>query len=231
MTDCEYWVALLELAKKGAYDEKIKISSVELGIILRVSQQTAAQRIIKLEELEWIDREPYGKSQLIKINNKGKEILKKLYKELKEVVESKKFVDYPTKIHGEVYSGLGEGAYYITLEGYRKQFIDKLGFDPYPGTLNLKLNSLENLRKRRILEHREFPKIKIDGFQNGARSYGSVNALNVLINGKVEGAILFIQRTHHSAPILEIIAPMYLRDRLNLKDGDTVELEIIYKTE
>ncbi|MBD3229331.1 MAG: DUF120 domain-containing protein [Candidatus Lokiarchaeota archaeon] len=229
---CDYIFALLEIAKFGAFDEKIQISTTELGNKLKISQQTSSQRVLKLEELGLIKKKPYGKSQLIKITNKGKKVLRKLYKELKMVVEtkeSKKFIDYPQKISGEVFSGIGEGAYYISLEGYKKQFVKKLGFKPYPGTLNLKLKSLKALRKRRILEHRDFPKIKIEGFKQGTRTFGDVDALRILIDKKIEGAILFIQRTHHGAPILEIISPYFLRDKLDLKDGNQVELEIIYE--
>ena len=227
------WIALLELAKIGAYDEKIKISSGEFGKVLKVSQQTSSQRIIKLEEYGWIERKVYRRSQIIQITNKGKKILKKLYNDLKMVIEikdSEKLIEYPQKIRGTVYTGYGEGAYYISLKGYENQFIEKLNFKPFPGTLNLKLTSLTELRKRRILERDEFPKIEIKGFKDGSRTYGNVNGLKVLINGKIEGAILFIQRTHHSAPILEIISPFYLRDELDLKDDDEVELEIFYAT-
>ncbi|MHA1250762.1 MAG: DUF120 domain-containing protein, partial [Candidatus Helarchaeota archaeon] len=198
--DCKYWTVLLELAKKGAYDEKIKITTQELGKMLNISQQSSSQRLIKLEKLGWITREQSGKTQLIQITKKGKKFLRSLYNDFKMIVESEdyKFLAYPEKIKGTVFTGLGEGAYYISLEGYEKQFIEKLKFKPYPGTLNLKLNSLSELRKRRILEHQNFPKIRIDGFENGKRSYGPVDALKVLINGKIEGAILFIHRTHHT---------------------------------
>ncbi|MHA1269784.1 MAG: DUF120 domain-containing protein [Candidatus Helarchaeota archaeon] len=229
---CDYWEALLKLAKIGAYDEKIKITTQELGKLLKISQQSSSQRLIILQDLGWITRESFGKSHLVKITEKGKNILKELYKSLKMVVEtkdSKKFLDYPLKIKGIVDTGIGEGAYYISLSGYNEQFIEKLKFKPYPGTLNLKLNSLLDLRKRRVLEHENFPKIKIEGFKDGKRTYGSVDALKVLINGKVEGAILFIHRTHHGSPILEVIAPVFLRDKLKLNDGDEIELEIIYE--
>ena len=39
----------------------------------------------------------------------------------------------------KIVSGMGEGAYYMSLKGYRNQFIEKLGYEPYPGTLNVKL--------------------------------------------------------------------------------------------
>ncbi|MHA1311339.1 MAG: DUF120 domain-containing protein [Candidatus Helarchaeota archaeon] len=229
---CDHLIALIELAKLGAYDEKIKVSTRDLGSLLNISQQTASQRLIELEKLELIVRDPYGKYRIVQITNKGKKIIKKMYKTLKMVVETKTPklpIDFPDKIKGIVYTGLGEGAYYISLDGYANQFIEKLNFKPYPGTLNLKLNSLIELRKRRILEQSDFPKIRINGFKDGKRTFGPVDALKVLINGKIIGALLFIQRTHHGAPILEIIAPTFLREKLGLKDGDEVELEILYE--
>ena len=65
-------------------------------------------------------------------------------------------------VSGKVFSGLGEGAYYISLTGYKKQFISKLGFEPYPGTLNLKLSS--NLHKQFINNLSELTGVTIDGF-------------------------------------------------------------------
>jgi riboflavin kinase len=42
-------------------------------------------------------------------------------------------------LRGRVVSGLGEGQHYISRQGYLKQFREKLGFEPFPGTLNIKL--------------------------------------------------------------------------------------------
>jgi riboflavin kinase len=47
-----------------------------------------------------------------------------------------------------------------------------------------------------------------------------------LINEKVEGAVLLIQRTHYGEDVLEVVAPEYLREKLNLKDGDKIRLRI-----
>ena len=44
---------------------------------------------------------------------------------------------------GTLCSGLGEGARFTQLPWAVREFRDKLGFEPYPGTLNLLLNSLK----------------------------------------------------------------------------------------
>jgi CTP-dependent riboflavin kinase len=41
------------------------------------------------------------------------------------------------QIRGRVVSGEGRGRHFSRLAWARRQFIDKLGIDPYPGTLNL----------------------------------------------------------------------------------------------
>ena len=40
------------------------------------------------------------------------------------------------------------------------------------------------------------------------------------------GAIVLIDRTHYTPSILEVVAPVRLRDELGLKDGDTVIVEV-----
>ena len=83
---------------------------------------------------------------LIKIEEQGIRELQKLYSGLKILMEK----TYPPSVtlEGTVFTGLGEGAYYIGKESYRKQIVEKLGFEPYPGTLNLKLSSDYDIKTR-----------------------------------------------------------------------------------
>jgi riboflavin kinase len=55
---------------------------------------------------------------------------------------------------------------------------------------------------------------------------GSLKCFPCLING-AHGAIAIPERTHHGPEVLEIISPFNLRDRLGLKDGDCVKVEVI----
>ena len=122
-----------------------------------------------------------------------------------------------------MFSGLGEGAYYITKDAYRKQFIEKLGFDPYPGTLNIKLTSDYDTKARAELE--AYPAIEIQGFKNETRTYGPVKCYPVMINNKAKGALIFAMRTHYDASVIEIIAPNFLRQQLKLKDNHKIKIE------
>jgi len=42
---------------------------------------------------------------------------------------------------GHVINGMGGGAYYTIVDGYKRQIGAKLGFTPFPDTLNLRLAS------------------------------------------------------------------------------------------
>ncbi len=118
-------------------------------------------------------------------------------------------------IRGKVAPGLGEGRYYISREGYRRQFSEKLGFDPSPGTLNLKLDDPFTLD--------DSGSIEIEGFSEEGRSFGGCRCLPAEIGG-VKGAVVRPERSSYPSTLLEIIAPVNLREALSLSDGDEVEM-------
>ncbi len=213
---------LYRLAKMGAYRRTVKVSTQYLAEKIGVSQQTASRHLIELENLGWIKRMITPEGCLLMLTDAGKTKLKNLYSSLKAVIE----VAYPPSValEGVVFSGLGEGAYYIKQDGYRKQFIEKLGFDPYPGTLNIKLTSDYDLKTRQELEN--YPSIEIEGFKGESRTFGSVKCYPVLINNRAKGALIFVLRTHYDLSVLEIIAPQYLRNQLKIRDGQKVKLEV-----
>jgi riboflavin kinase len=134
---------------------------------------------------------------------------------------------YPPSItlEGTVFTGLGEGAYYISKEKYRKQFIEKLGFDPYPGTLNLRLTTDYDVKARNELE--AYPAVELEGFTSEDRTFGSVKCYPVTIENKVKGALISALRSHYDASVLEIIAAVPLRKHLSLKDGHKVKVEVL----
>ncbi|MFX0136338.1 MAG: DUF120 domain-containing protein [Candidatus Hodarchaeota archaeon] len=224
----ELWFSLFILAKLGATYKKIEISSTKFAKEISASQQTASRRIIELEKLGWISREPHGTGQYIQITRKGQNQLIDVYNVLRRVFEPKpKFIE----IEGELFTGIEEGGYYVSREGYKKQFLEKLGFeDIYPGTLNLKLTAEEDFKKRKILLDRTDLGISIKGFKNKDRTYGDVICYKCKVNNKIDGALLAIERTHHEESVIEIISPIYLRDALKIKDGDRVRIKVFLNT-
>lgn len=213
---------LYKLAEMGAWNRTVKVSTEFLAEKMGMSQQTASRHLIEIEKKGWIKRTITPEGCLIKITDSGIAELKKIYSSLKMVIEA----SYPPSVtlEGVLFSGLGEGAYYVTRDGYRKQFIEKLGFDPYPGTLNLKLTSDYDMKTRSELE--TYPAIEVHGFKNETRTYGPVKCFPAVVNNRVKSAVVSAMRSHYDASVLEVISSDYIRSKLKLKDGNKVKVEI-----
>ena len=225
MTHKQEWqqlYMLLKLAEMGAYNRTAKISTEYIAKKLGISQQTASRYLIELEHQGWIARKVTPDGSLITIQALGTTELQKLYSNLKVVMEKA----YPPSVtlEGTVFTGLGEGAYYISKDSYREQLVNKLGFEPYYGTLNVKLTTDYDIKTRHDLE--AYPAIEVMGFQNENRSFGVVKCYPAMIGGKVKGALVTAVRSHYDTSVLELIAPVCLRKQLGLKDGNKVKVEI-----
>lgn len=223
--DAQSWkisFTLFKLAEMGASRRTVKVSTEYLAERIGLSQQTASRHLIQLEKKGWIRRTITPEGCLIRITDSGVVELKKLYSSLQAVFEAA----YPLSVtlEGLLFTGIGEGAYYITRDGYRKQFIEKLGFDPYPGTLNLKLTTDYDMKTMTELE--SYPAIEIEGFKSETRSFGAVKCYPAVINNKIKGTVVAALRSHYNSSVIEIIAPYYLRGKLKLKDGHKVKVEI-----
>jgi len=218
----KYFFVLYRLAEMGAYNRTIKASTEFLAERLGVSQQTASRYLVGLERVGWIKRIITAQGTLVRLSEEGKKQLKRVHSGLSVILEAK----YPPSltIEGTVFSGLGEGAYYVTREAYRRQFIEKLGFDPYPGTLNLKLTTEYDVEAAADLE--SYPAIVIEGFKNENRTYGPVRCFHALVNNREKGAVVMALRSHYNMSVLEVIAPVYLRGKLKLKDGSRVKVTV-----
>ena len=174
-----------------------------------------------LEEQNLIERDISPAGQNVKLAPAAVKLLSKEFADYKKIFRVREKIE----LDGVLVSGLGEGRYYVSIDGYAKQFKEKLGFEPFPGTLNIKIkNHCLDLRKKMA----ELPFIKMDSFSDGARTYGAVDCYPAEIRG-VCGYIIVPERTHYQQDLLEMIAPANIRNQLNLKDGDTVS--VIVKTE
>lgn len=122
------------------------------------------------------------------------------------------------KINGEVTTGLGKAAYFLSQDFYTKEFKKNLGFVPYPGTLNIIVGE-EFLDEINEIKNNCENLIKPD------QGFGAVKYIEAKLNDSIEGAIVFPAKTTHEENYLEFIAENKLRDELNLNDGDIVFLK------
>jgi len=212
---------LIRLAELGANEKTIKASTVDLAESLRLSQQSVSRHLIDLEQLDMVKRQPSVSGMEITITPNGVKQLQREYLKLKAVFEGR---PKELAINGAVFTGLGEGAYYVSQPSYKRQFERILGFIPYPGTLNIRLSPQE-VSKRKELE--TYPSRVVRGFDRRNRSFGEVVCYPATIDG-INCAIIFIRRTHYDESVLEVIAPVHIRSTLNLKEGS--EVKILVKT-
>jgi riboflavin kinase len=210
---------LKRLALIGAVNKTIKVSSSEFQKHTGASSKTVARKLKQLEEEGLIERKIVPGGQLIKMTEKGIEILKSEY-----IQYSKIFSPEPEilELEGKVLKGLGEGQYYVNIPGYKKQFEEKLHFSPFPGTLNVQLTENSSILQNILYE---MPAIQVEGFSDGERTFGGGKCYPVVVGG-IEAAVIAPERTHYPSDLIEIIAPVKLRDALELNDGDRVVIQV-----
>lgn len=204
---------LLLLLRHGAHLAPVKLTSSELGAQLSMSQQNASRRLLELERGGYVERKDSG----LMLTRKGREELAGLYSVLKAALEGGRL-----ELEGTVATGLGEGRFYLSLPGYRRQIEEKLGFRPYPGTLNLRLDEADLWKRRHLLA---LDAVVIRGFRDRKRSYGDLFAYPCTAR-REKCAVLVPLRTHHGAEIIEVISARNLKRALRKKDGDRVKVVV-----
>jgi len=207
---------LLKISEKGSVKTSISLSTRSLAKDLGCSQQSTSRYLKELSALGLIDRSLSSKGERVRVTEKGLREMNSLRYRLDFLLGSQQFLE----MEGTVFSGLKEGAYYIGQEGYKRQFREKLGFDPYLGTLNVRLKSAEDRLKMEAL-----PGIQVDAFEAGDRTFGPAKCYEAAIDGE-KAAIVVALRSHYDPSVMEVISPVYLREKLNLKDGDSVKIRV-----
>ncbi|MEW6663357.1 MAG: HAD-IA family hydrolase [Bacillota bacterium] len=128
------------------------------------------------------------------------------------------------KLSGIVTSGRGEAVLFTGLAWVVEQCRTKLGFRPFPGTLNLKINS-EELSTVREITLREGVSLVPP-----TDDFCEARCLPVKIKG-ILGALVLPLVSGYYQGVVEVIAPVKLKDVLGITDGDELVLDIIGVTQ
>lgn len=231
--------ALKLLALDGGLDGEVKVSCSALAERLDASNQTASRRLQRLDDAGLVEREMVSDGQWVSITDDGEWSLKREYEDYRRIFETPAGVE----LSGTVTSGMGEGRHYISLPGYMEQFEDRLGYEPFLGTLNVELTT-ESVRARSAME--ALDPVPIDGWEDDDRTYGPAVCYPATIcvapkgqrggggatadtdDGQIyeQAHTIAPERTHHDDDQLEIIAPEKLREKLELEDDDHVTVHV-----
>ncbi len=213
MKEENFGLALL-ISKRAGLHGKALVSTSELAGITGFSQQSISRKLRALETEGMISRKASTSGVEVSLTQKGRKELEAFYLELGEVFSGPK----KASLKGRLVDGLGEGAYYTTLPGYKGQFRLLLGSDIFPGTLNLEVNPDE-----RALFTAKTPLI-INGFKTKERTFGGIDCWQCSVNGKAGALAILPHRTNHPQNIIEIVADYSIRKKFGLKNGSSVEL-------
>ena len=127
------------------------------------------------------------------------------------------------QVSGRVFSGMGKGRYYVGHPEYQKRFRDALGYTPYAGTLNVKLEDSSLIKKLEDL--RSSDGTEVEGFALGGESFSDLRCFDGELRGE-KVTLLFIDVTYYNETVAELISPSYLRGKLGLKDGDLISFSV-----
>lgn len=127
-------------------------------------------------------------------------------------------------IKGRVFSGLGKGAYFTQLDWVKQQCLEKLGFIPFAGTLNIQVSEgyLDLAQQMRA-------EAEIDVVPPSP-DFCPAKAIPISI-GNIKAAIIVPHAEEftnevYSADIIEVIAPVEVKKVLDIKDGDEVVITL-----
>ena len=124
-------------------------------------------------------------------------------------------------IAGKIVGGVKQGAFFTQLEWFQEQCMDKLGFKPYPGTLNLEISGeylpiVESLNREEGIE-----------LISPDPKFCNAKAFSVSL-GEIRGAIIMPDEKVrvHAKNIIEIVAPLKIKSSLQVGDGDLISVAI-----
>lgn len=128
-------------------------------------------------------------------------------------------------IGGRVRTGLGHGAGFTHLPWARRQFMHVLGIEPFPGTLNLRLDAAALAAWQALTAGPGLPLVPAQPGDCAARCY-PVRA-SVPGRSPVTAGIVVPEVPGYAHDQVEVVSSVSLRDALAVGDGDVVVLDTV----
>lgn len=126
------------------------------------------------------------------------------------------------QLKGKLVTGRGEGAEFTEIDWVKKTFTHLLGFTPHPGTLNLKVDLSEATEEFRAIREAEglmMPPPEGSGFCPAKCFRGR-------LGGAIAAGLVIPEVEGYYDDVLEILAPVNVRQAMDVTEGDVLEVEI-----
>ena len=126
-------------------------------------------------------------------------------------------------VTGKIVSGEKKGTFFTQLDWVQNQCQEKLGFKPFPGTLNLEIEAAKIPHIEALLKKCGIELLPPD--PNFCA--GHVYPVNIMgVRGAIVAPAEYVRV--HDKNILELIAPTCLKDALDVDVGDEIMLVAEY---
>jgi CTP-dependent riboflavin kinase len=134
------------------------------------------------------------------------------------------------KFSGVIFSDLGQASSFMSLDWVQSLLRERLGFVPYPATLNLRVESEEEMAVwreiRRTTKGMDVP--PPDASFCHASCYSvEIQRPDGNKRGKLKAAVLVPEVEGYPPDKVEVIAPVRVKDELRVRDGDRITLEFV----
>ncbi len=123
------------------------------------------------------------------------------------------------EISGIIHSGAGRGAFFTQIDWVVRQCVKNLGYQPFPGTLNVRIDDQDLSNLHGFLKPSDFELVSDDP------NFCSARVKKILVNGIPAAVVIPGEEVRiHADSILEVISSFSLKQALDLRDGDRVRL-------
>jgi riboflavin kinase len=122
------------------------------------------------------------------------------------------------RIKGKIAKGIGESGNFLDIPWVNRQLCEKLSFQPWSGTLNIVIDDGD---AQQILKEKGKERLV-------AEQAGFCDALifPALLNETYQCGIVLPLVPNYSATLIEIVAPIKIKETLGIEDGDEVVVDI-----
>lgn len=133
-------------------------------------------------------------------------------------------------LNGVIFSDLGQASYFMALEWVQQALKEKLGFAPYPATLNLRPAGMDDSKVWEQV-HREMQGVELPPPRSGSCS-AQIFFVDIARAGDgrekaIKGAVLLPDVADYPKDKIEVVAPVRLKEALGVVDGDQLTLEFV----
>lgn len=129
---------------------------------------------------------------------------------------------------GIIFSDLGQAASFMALDWVQAALKECLGYNPFPATLNVRPKAAQDAEVwQRVRDQSAGVPLApaADGFCS-ARLY-PIALLGQIVQDKIAGAILLPEVENYPQDKIEIVAPVRLKEKFGLRDGDQLTWEFV----